>query len=234
MYISIGFPRVSNSRFFFVKTDLPFLCIINKNAACVLLFKTRTKYLLKILFLCLSERGKGGNESGRSTGRFSRIHIRTPAGTEPWALQTWGHTAQPAHLPSFTRVPALQGRGTREGAGCLGMEKERPRFPSKVLAQVLWWKQSFSPTFSPALNLKASKEEDIWSPPKRRKGCLMFSPQDPKQRVTVCNHPVNWAKEIAKRVFFLGGGGEGRRGCHVQALRLHTEPPLKSTCTDTT
>lgn len=87
----------------------------------------------------------------------------------PEPCKTWGHT-QPAHLPSFTRVPALQGRGTREGAGCLGMEKERPRFSSEVPAQVLWLEQSFSPTFSPALNLKVSKEKDLWSPPERRKG----------------------------------------------------------------
>lgn len=39
---------------------------------------------------------------------------------------------------------------------------------------------------------------------------------------------------MAKRVFFFGGGGEGRKGSHIQALGLHTEPPLKFTCTDTT
>lgn len=114
------------------------------------------------------------------------------------------------------------------------MEKERPRFSSEVPAQVLWLEQSFSPTFSPALDSKVSKEKDLWSPTERRKGCLMFSPQDPKQRITVCNHSINWAKEMAKRVFFFGGGGEGRKGSHIQALGLHTEPPLKFTCTDTT
>lgn len=53
-------PEFPTPDFFFVKTDLPFLCIINKNAACVLLFKTKTKYFLKnSISLPLRKRERG-------------------------------------------------------------------------------------------------------------------------------------------------------------------------------
>lgn len=95
---------------FFVKTDLPFLCIINKNAACVLLFKTKTKYLLKnsiSLPLRKRERGYGIRKVHRYILLDSRPHSsrnRTLSPAKPGDTQP----SQPAFSLSQGSLPCRE------------------------------------------------------------------------------------------------------------------------------
>ena len=127
-----------------------------------MLFKTKNIFQ-NIISLPLRKREQG-NELGRSTGtRHSRqIHNQIKVGNATLSPIKPRDTAQRTPPTHFHKSPCPAGTGTREGAGCLGMQKERKIkifFPLKFLLSHCGARAIIQPDLLTSIKFEINKRE---------------------------------------------------------------------------